>query len=203
MIPTTSQQNFDGIKWLDMLPHLKDMDGPNSLSKALLLCWQVWEARNNCVFKDIAPHPVRALHVAGQVGLHVAGQVGLDLGQVSINMAECLALLDGLAQAINNGWRKVLIKGDSKLVIDCINNKVSVPWSIRLLVQDIRLLSSYCEEISFHHVFQETNFTIDAFAILGHNLNYSQLWEQGLPLSCYVPFYFDLVGHACPRGFRL
>ncbi|CAL8163093.1 unnamed protein product [Prunus armeniaca] len=65
----TSQQNFDGIKWLDMLLHLKDMDGPNSLSKALLLCWQVWEARNNCVFKDIAPHPVRALNVAGQVGL--------------------------------------------------------------------------------------------------------------------------------------
>lgn len=85
-----------------------------------------------------------------------------NLGHVSINVAECLALRDGLAHAINNGWRKVLIEGDSKFVIDCINNKVSVPWSIRLLVQDIRLLSSYCEEISFHHVFREANFTADS-----------------------------------------
>ncbi|CAL9026218.1 unnamed protein product, partial [Prunus brigantina] len=68
MIPTTSQQNFDGIKWLDMLPHLKDIEGLNSLSKALILYWQVWEARN-CVFKVIALHPIRAHNVAGQVGL--------------------------------------------------------------------------------------------------------------------------------------
>ncbi|XP_007217546.1 uncharacterized protein LOC18781745 [Prunus persica] len=98
-----------------------------------------------------------------------------NLGQVLINVAECLAIRDGLAHAINNGWRKVLIEGDSKLVIDCINNKVSVPWSIRLLVQDIRLLSSYCEEISFHHVFREANFTTDALANLGHILNPSHL----------------------------
>lgn len=58
--PITTYQNFDGIKWLDLLPHMMDKDGLNSLSKALLLCWQIWEARN-CVFKNMAPHPTRAL----------------------------------------------------------------------------------------------------------------------------------------------
>ncbi|CAL2235337.1 unnamed protein product [Prunus armeniaca] len=56
-------------EWLAALPRTKDKDGPNILSKALILCWQIWEARNNCVFKDIAPHPVRALNVAGHIGL--------------------------------------------------------------------------------------------------------------------------------------
>ncbi|KAI5334704.1 hypothetical protein L3X38_024837 [Prunus dulcis] len=35
------------------------------------------------------------------------------------------------------------------------------------------------------------------------SLTPSRLWDRGLPLSCSVPFYFDLVGPACPRGFRL
>ncbi|KAL6293667.1 hypothetical protein ACE6H2_001809 [Prunus campanulata] len=223
--PLPLQQNLDGIDWLDALPHLIDKDGPNILSKALLLCWQIWEARNNCVFKDIAPHPVRALLAAGQIGLdywkinstpplnpkgmhaikwkpppldwiklNFDGSVRGNLaatgfvirdwngnvrlagaknsGQVSITVAECLALRDGLAHAIHNGWRKVLVEGDSKLIIDC-------------------------------HVFREANFTADALASLGHTLNPSHLWERGLPLGCSVPFYFDLVGPACPRGFRL
>ncbi|CAL8155365.1 unnamed protein product [Prunus armeniaca] len=124
-------------------------------------------------------------------------------GQVSITVAECLALWDGLAHAIHNGWRKILVEGNSKLIIDCVNNVVSVPWSISLLVQDIRVLSSYCEEISFQHIFREANFTTNVVASLGHNLAPSRLWDRGLPLSCLVPFYFYLVGPACPRGFWL
>ncbi|KAI5355434.1 hypothetical protein L3X38_008329 [Prunus dulcis] len=88
-------------------------------------------------------------------------------GHISINVTECLALRDGLAHAIHNGWRKVLAEGDSKLIIDCINNKVSIPWSIHLIVQDIRLLSSYCEAISFQHIFRKANFTADTLVNLG------------------------------------
>ena len=69
VIPTPTQQNFHGREWLAAFPHTKDKDGPNILSKALLLCWQIWAVRNNCVFKDIAPHPVRALNTTGQIGL--------------------------------------------------------------------------------------------------------------------------------------
>ncbi|CAL9019657.1 unnamed protein product [Prunus brigantina] len=180
LFPKDTQQNFDGINWLAQLPHTKDSDGPNALSKALLMCWQIWEARNNCIFKDIVPHPARALLVAGRIGLdywkintcHSQKSNGLinikwqpppldwikvnfdgsvrgtlaatgfvirdwngnvrlagakNSGQVSITVAECLALRDGLAHAIHNGWRKILVEGDSKLIIDCVNNVVSVP----------------------------------------------------------------------------
>ncbi|KAI5339698.1 hypothetical protein L3X38_018970 [Prunus dulcis] len=96
-------------------------------------------------------------------------------GQVSITVTECLALQDDVAYAIHKGWRKVLVENDSKLIIDCVNNLVLVPWSISLLVQDIQLLSSYCEEISFQHIFREANFTADAVASLGHSLTSSRL----------------------------
>lgn len=101
---------------------------------------------------------------------------------MSITVVECLALRDGLAHALHNGWQKIFVEGDSKLIIDCVNNMVSVPWSSSLHVQDIRMLSTYCEEVSFQHIFREANFTADVVASLGHNLNPSYLWEQGLPL---------------------
>lgn len=73
-----------------------------------------------------------------------------------------------------------------------------------MLVQDIWLLASFCEEIYFNHVFREANFTDDDVADLGHGLSSSHyLWEHGLPLNCSFPFYFDLFGLACPRGFIL
>ncbi|KAI5337706.1 hypothetical protein L3X38_016977 [Prunus dulcis] len=43
------------------------------------------------------------------------------IGEVTITVAECLALRDGLAYMVHNGWGKVLVEGDSKIVIDCID----------------------------------------------------------------------------------
>ncbi|VVA31259.1 PREDICTED: PRUPE_1G162400 partial [Prunus dulcis] len=70
-------------------------------------------------------------------------------------------------------------------------------------IEGIKLLSSFCGDLSSNHIYRETNFTADAVANLGHGLNHSKLWEWGLPLNCSVPFFFDLFGPACPRGFCL
>ncbi|ONI16518.1 hypothetical protein PRUPE_3G103800 [Prunus persica] len=43
------------------------------------------------------------------------------IGEVTITVAECLALRDGLAYMVHNGWGKVLVEGDSKIVIDCMD----------------------------------------------------------------------------------
>lgn len=59
------------------------------------------------------------------------------------------------------------------------------------------------EEASFKHVFREADFTAEAIASLGHGLAPLHLGEHELSLSCSIPFYFDLVGSACTRGFRL
>ncbi|KAI5338965.1 hypothetical protein L3X38_018237 [Prunus dulcis] len=74
MDPASSASNFDFLTWLGTLPAGYAPDGPNALSRALLICWQIWEAINNLVFKDVTPHPVRVLDMAGQVGLEFWNQ---------------------------------------------------------------------------------------------------------------------------------
>ncbi|CAL2240732.1 unnamed protein product [Prunus armeniaca] len=72
-----------------------------------------------------------------------------NIGHVSITIAECLALRDGYT--LPKGWCKVLI-GDSKVVIDCVNHLTASPWSIKLLIQDIMLLCSLCDDVACKHV---------------------------------------------------
>ncbi|ONI13791.1 hypothetical protein PRUPE_4G245300 [Prunus persica] len=54
-----------------------------------------------------------------------------NVGENSINVAESIALWDGLAVAIERGWDQIVVEGDSKLVIDSILKKASPPWSIQ------------------------------------------------------------------------
>ena len=43
-----------------------------------------------------------------------------SLGETTINVAECLALRDALWIARSRGFWKILVEGDSKLVIDAV-----------------------------------------------------------------------------------
>ncbi|CAL8105812.1 unnamed protein product [Prunus armeniaca] len=134
---------------------------------------------------------------------HVLLAGAKNIGENTISVMECITLRDGLAYVAHRGWRKILAEGDSKLIINCVNKKVVALWSINLLIKDIALLSSFFESCSFNHVFREANFTADAVTSLGHGITPSKLWEAGLPLNCSTPFFFDLLGPACPLGFCL
>ncbi|CAL8086110.1 unnamed protein product [Prunus armeniaca] len=226
------------------------------LSKALLICWQIWEARNNMLFQDLKPIFAGCIHAAASVGLdywklnllprkdkdfsmmikwhpphtgwievnfdgshmnsqastgfvildcngHVLLASANNLGENSINVSESVALRDGLVAAIDRGWDQIIIEGDSKLVIDSILKKVTPPWSIYQIIQDIRSLSSSVSHVCFQHVFREANFTADEVAKLGHKLSSLIVWGLGLPLLVCSAFYFDLFGYSCPRGFVL
>ncbi|CAL2255376.1 unnamed protein product [Prunus armeniaca] len=54
-----------------------------------------------------------------------------NVGENSINVAESIALQDGLDAAIERGWDQIIVEGDSKLVIDSTVKKASPPWSIQ------------------------------------------------------------------------
>ncbi|KAH0996108.1 hypothetical protein GBA52_019972 [Prunus armeniaca] len=154
------------------------------------------------LFKDVIPHPVRILNVAGQLNFdgsvrnnlaasgfvicdsdgHVLLTGAKNIGDNTISVAECMALRDGLAYAIHRGWRNILVEGDPKLIIDRVKQEADPPWSICTLIQDIKLLSSFCVALSFNHIYREANFTADSVANLGHVLNPSKLWESGTPV---------------------
>ncbi|KAI5339740.1 hypothetical protein L3X38_019012 [Prunus dulcis] len=122
------------------------------------------------------------------------------IGRNSIIVVECLALRDGLAYVVSKGWSKLLVHGESKLVIDSVLKRCSTSSCINQLVQDIIHLTTLCDQVSFSHVFCEVNEVADALAFNGHSLSPSKLWESGLPLSIGSSFYLDLFGLACPKG---
>ncbi|XP_021826692.1 uncharacterized protein LOC110767455 [Prunus avium] len=94
-----------------------------------------------------------------------------NICEKSINVAESVALRDGLVAAIERLWDQIVIEDDSKLIIDSILKKASPPWSIQLIIQDIWSLSSSVNSVRFQHVFREANFTADAVAKLEHGLS--------------------------------
>ncbi|KAI5350510.1 hypothetical protein L3X38_003401 [Prunus dulcis] len=186
------------------------------LSKSLLICWQIWEARNNMLFHGSKAHPTCCIHAAATVGLgywqlnsSVKKEKDIPMsckghvGENSINVVESISLRDSLVATIERGWNQIVVEGDSKLVIDSILKNASPPWSIQQIIQDIWSLSSFVAAIRFQHVFREANFKVDAIAKLGHGLSAQVCWELGLPLSVCSPFYFDFFEHSCPRGFVL
>ncbi|CAL2240658.1 unnamed protein product [Prunus armeniaca] len=224
LMPFPSQIG-DMYNWLLSLSATSTKSDLDPLSKALLICWQIWEARNNVVFNDSKATPASCIHAATCIKVnfdeslvnshastsfvirdcegHVLVAGSNNIGENSINVAECIALRDGLAAALDRGWDQIVIEGDSKLVIDSILGKANPSWCIQRIIQDIWALSSSVASIRFQHVFREANFTAYAVAKLGHGLSNQVLWEHGLPLSVRTPFYFDLFGRSCPRDFVL
>ena len=63
------------------------------------------------------------------------------LGKASIIVAKCMVLRDGILATKNNDFLSLEIEGDSKIVIDCYNRRISVPCSIKILMEDIWKLS--------------------------------------------------------------
>ena len=63
-----------------------------------------------------------------------------------------MTLRDGILAAKNNGFLSSEIKGDSKIVIDCCNKRISVPCSIKILMEDIWKLSWDLNMYSCNHV---------------------------------------------------
>ncbi|KAM5547638.1 hypothetical protein ABKV19_001892 [Rosa sericea] len=125
------------------------------------------------------------------------------IGSTTVLVAECSALKDGLLHALHLNCSKILVDGDSKLVIDCVNKISDPPWKICSLVRDIQGISSMFEEISFSHIPREANFVADAIASLGHQSSDAIIWRDKLPLSACSAFNLDQFSFGVVRGFVL
>ena len=78
----------------------------------------------------------------------------------------------------NQGLSKIEVEGDSKLVIDAVNEISSSPWKLLKFVQDIKTLSSSFEFVKFKHVFRKVNFVANALTNLGHRVDNMNMWEE-------------------------
>ncbi|XP_028948065.2 uncharacterized protein [Malus domestica] len=164
------------LDWMELIDNVECND-LGDLSKAILDCWQIWNDRNNKVFRSIIPNSARSISIAASVGLSFSkvnckkisrsdpchqhpicwrpppygyvklnfdGSVSLDcsaavfvlrnkegqhvgagalnLDGTTILVAEAVALKEGLLFARHKGVKKLMVEGDSKLVIQVVQD---------------------------------------------------------------------------------
>ena len=118
------------------------------------------------------------------------------LFKVSNNEAEYEALLHSLRLAVSLGIKRLLVYGDSLLVVQQVNKE----WDINkdtmdAYVEEIRKLENKFSELEIHHVDRNNNMGADVLSKLGstraavppgvfvHELHHPSVKERNKPLT--------------------
>ncbi|KAL6142199.1 hypothetical protein ACLB2K_060482 [Fragaria x ananassa] len=104
----------------------------------------------------------------------VAG--AMRLYSSNVHVLECLALKDGILAANRFNHKNLLVEEDSLLVINSLWDLANAPWKIKPILCDILHLAHSFDNISFTHIFLESNFMTDALANTGHALQCPKIW---------------------------
>jgi ribonuclease HI len=90
------------------------------------------------------------------------------LFEVSNNEAEYEALLHGLHLAVSLGIKRLLVYGDSLLVVQQVNKEWDVNKdTMDAYVVEIRKLENKFSEVEIHHVIHDNNVGADVLSKLG------------------------------------
>ncbi|XP_004305977.1 PREDICTED: uncharacterized protein LOC101292043 [Fragaria vesca subsp. vesca] len=119
------------------------------------------------------------------------------IGKANVHVTEATALRDGLLKAKEMNVKNVVVEGDSSLVINCVNMKFKCPWKLIQIIQDIIMIATFFDHISFHHVLREVNFVANALVNFGHKLSNPSCWEVNFYVTVRQVLNFDLFGAGC------
>jgi ribonuclease HI len=105
--------------------------------------------------------------VTDEVGRTVA-TAGMGIGPATNNVAEYRAALEGLRLAGEHGARRVLLRSDSRLLIEQLAGRFRVknPTLVRLH-EEVRRLMSRFDDVDLQHVPREENVEADRLANQG------------------------------------
>lgn len=87
--------------------------------------------------------------------------------------------------------QRVIVKSDSKLLINSVNGVCETPWKIKMLVKDIKAISTVFLSIHFRHVYREANLVTYVITELGHDVYNVVIWSNCLPFFAFPAFHLD------------
>lgn len=64
-----------------------------------------------------------------------------------VPITAALALREGLRSTLRQNLFKIQVEGDSKLIINYVLNKCSVPWRLKMIIKDIQWLAAQFQVI--------------------------------------------------------
>jgi ribonuclease HI len=78
------------------------------------------------------------------------------------NVGEYTGLLEGLKICLENGWKSILVQGDSNLVVQQVNKKWNVNQThLKTLYEEIQKLIPNFDYFKLEHVYREHNKKAD------------------------------------------
>ncbi|KAI8534830.1 hypothetical protein RHMOL_Rhmol10G0127200 [Rhododendron molle] len=100
------------------------------------------------------------------------------------------------------GLRNVLIEGDSQVVINMINGLVVVNQEVKIIIDDIKVLSRCLAHCIFSYSHRSSNLVAHLLASKGLiGLGYSR-WTESPPVWLFDPLSRDEVSSRC-IGFEV
>ncbi|MBA0692896.1 hypothetical protein Goari_010419 [Gossypium aridum] len=98
-------------------------------------------------------------------------------------VAEARACERALHFALDMGFRKVVLEGDSLTVIKKLNSIVADRSVLSPISQHIRVLAGVFEEVTYNFVPREANKAAHELAMVGRNLKLPYFWVEEAPSS--------------------
>lgn len=86
---------------------------------------------------------------------------GVNLGIFSNNKAKAMAALGAFNFLKELGFSNVIIEGDSKLIVDILNDVVAPPWEIKNIIDRCKLIKISFTICGVQHVYKEGNRVVD------------------------------------------
>ncbi|OIT07102.1 hypothetical protein A4A49_24098 [Nicotiana attenuata] len=119
-------------------------------------------------------------------------------GLCSNNVAEAMAILQGLCICIDRGFLKIIVESDSLMLVNIINNKVRPPWQIHSIMAQIGQLIQKGSFL-FVHIFREGNVIADQMASLGEKVRNQIAFTEDLSLPRQVRAYLKQEHDGFPK----
>ena len=119
-------------------------------------------------------------------------------GHHTNNLMEVIAILYVLKNACDLGWRRLICKSNSQVVICLLNQQHSkvVSWKLALIADRIHTLCTSLESFTFIHIPREWNIVVDCLAKWAsdhvHNWNVVDKNQLSMGLSHQLDHLVDI-----------
>ncbi|XP_057846725.2 uncharacterized protein LOC131056352 [Cryptomeria japonica] len=101
-----------------------------------------------------------------------------NFDSVSSNMVEALALFWVFKLALDINTKRLIIEGDSKLIIEAAKGVAGISWTISNIIKDIWSMIIWLEEFQIQHIYREGNSVADSLVATGLELTGMRCWRH-------------------------
>ena len=110
------------------------------------------------------------------------------LGRETNNIAEALALWQGLQIAKTRGINEIIVLGDSRIIIQALaENTLPSQMQLRQLSRKIQALVTSFHKIEFFHILRKLNSKVDLVTNIGYALGYEIFMWNGVSAFFQLP----------------